>query len=111
MENASSFVADSGRGRVIRGRRALILGYIPRMSLFGGHQKDPEWLGPVREFCRSANIEIVGWGLEAIVVRAATRDEAIRIATELASFDLRVREDDGDEYAGLLTLTHRPAGH
>jgi hypothetical protein len=81
--------------------------YISHMGIFGGKRKDPDWLGPVRAFCKTAGIEIMAWGPETVVVKAATRDDALRIETELASFDLTVKEDEGDAQAGILTLRHR----
>ena len=80
------------------------------MALFGERRKDPDWLGPVRAFCKTAGIEIMAWGPETVVVKAPTRDDALRIETELASFGLRVVEDEGDEYAGVVTMRrNKPA--
>jgi hypothetical protein len=80
--------------------------YISHMGIFGWKKKDPEWLGPVRAFCKTAGIEILAWGPETLVVKAATRDDAIRVETELASFDLKIQEDEADAAAGILTLKH-----
>ena len=77
------------------------------MGIFSGQKKEPDWLAPVRVFCKTAGIEIVAWGPEAVVVKAPSRDDALRIETELASFGLKGVEDEGDEYAGILTLQHR----
>ncbi len=76
------------------------------MAFFSRKKEQPPWLDQTREFCRDAEIEIVGWGPHAIVVTAKSPQRAAEIAAQLANFGFKPMEDEGDAYAGLLTLSH-----
>src|SRR5215831_1616483 len=65
----------------------------------------PDWLPQVRDFCRTAGIEIMAWGPQTIIVKAQSPETSSQIAAQLANLGFKVVTDDGDAYAGILTLS------
>jgi phosphosulfolactate synthase (CoM biosynthesis protein A) len=65
----------------------------------------PDWLAPVRAFCKQSNIEIMGWGEVTLVVKAAGTDQVKKVADELRSFGFEAIEDENDAEAGMLLLS------
>jgi hypothetical protein len=70
----------------------------------------PDWLRETSEFCRGAGIKIMGWGPDALVVEAKSPDRRKEIASQLAQLGFKAVEDEGDAYAGILTLSRDSAG-
>jgi hypothetical protein len=60
----------------------------------------------VQEFCHKEQIEIAGWGDNALVVTAKSPKIAERIAAQLAPLGFTAIADESDSYAGLITLSH-----
>jgi hypothetical protein len=75
------------------------------MSLFSP-SKNPSWLDSTRVFCSARNIPIMGWGPHALLVEAKSPERAIEISAQLADLGFQPVPDPGDEYAGILTLSH-----
>lgn len=73
--------------------------YTPRMA------KQPDWLAQVRAFCKDSSIEIMGWGADTLVVKAAGADQAKKIAGDLRSFGFEAIEDEKDAEADMLLLS------
>jgi hypothetical protein len=80
--------------------------YTSRMAIFSRKKEKPAWLDQTRDFCRTAGINIVGWGPHALVVEAKSPERSAEIARQLASLGFKVMEDANDAYAGLLTLSN-----
>ena len=75
------------------------------MTLFS-RSKNPSWLNPARAFCNARNITIMGWGPHALVVEAKSPERAAEISAQLADLGFQPIPDPGDDYAGILTLSH-----
>jgi hypothetical protein len=75
------------------------------MSLFS-RSKNPPWLDAAREFCRTRNITIMGWGSHALTVEAKSPERAAEISIQLANLGFQPIPDPNDDYAGILTLLH-----
>jgi hypothetical protein len=73
--------------------------YTPHMA------KQPDWLAQVRAFCKDSGIEIMGWGADTLVVKAAGADHVKKVAAELRSFGFEVIEDEKDAQADMLMLS------
>lgn len=71
--------------------------------------KEPDWLHQVREFCRNSGIKIMAWGPDTVVVEAKSEDRAQTIAYQLGQFGFKAIKDQGDTYAGMLSLTKNSA--
>jgi len=69
---------------------------------------NPSWLPQVREFCKNAGITIMGWGPETLIVQAKSPEMATQISQQLRQLGFKAVEDEGDSYAGILTLTLKP---
>ncbi len=69
----------------------------------------PVWLQSAREFCRSAGIEISGWGADTLIVNAESPDRAKLAASQLRSLGFEPVESEDDAKAGLLLLSRDPA--
>ena len=65
----------------------------------------PDWIPPIREFCRTQKIKIMAWGPETLVVEAKTPERAAEISDLLRQLGFKAIEDENDAYAGMLTLT------
>ena len=72
-------------------------------------KEEPDWLRGTKEFCRSARIEVMGWGPETLVVKAESPERARQVASQLRSLGLEPIEDKDDAEAGLLLLSRNPA--
>ena len=68
-------------------------------------RKEPDWLQQVREYCRNSGIKIMAWGPDTVVVEAKSEDRAQAIASQLAQFGFKAIKDEGDAYAGMLSLS------
>jgi hypothetical protein len=68
-------------------------------------RNEPDWLQQVREFCRNSGIKIMAWGPNTVIVEAKSADRARGIASQLGQFGLKAIEDEGDAYAGMLSLS------
>ena len=75
------------------------------MSLFS-RPTNPPWFDSAREFSRTRNITIVGWGPHALVVEAQSPERAAEISAELAPLGFHPITDPDDDRAGILTLSH-----
>jgi hypothetical protein len=69
----------------------------------------PSWLLETSEFCRSAGIKIMAWGPDTVFVEAKSPDRAKEIASQLTQLGFTVVKDEGDAYAGMLSLSRNPA--
>ena len=69
---------------------------------------DPEWLPPIREFCRNEGITIMAWGPQALVVEAKSPECAAEVSLKLRQLGFQAIEDAEDAYAGILTLSRNP---
>jgi len=76
------------------------------MALFSRSKGDPPWLASAREFCRTRNITIMGWGPHALMVEAKSPERAREIAAQLTNLGFQAVPDADDDYAGILTLSH-----
>jgi hypothetical protein len=76
------------------------------MTLFSRIKEKPGWLDQTREFCRANKITISAWGPHALVVEAKSPERAAEISARLANLGFTPVPDEGDAYAGLLTLSH-----
>jgi hypothetical protein len=65
----------------------------------------PDWFPEVHEFCRTARIEIMGWGTDTLVVKAESPERAGEVASQLRSFGFEAIEDEADAEAGMLLLS------
>ena len=79
--------------------------YTSSMSLFSC-SKNPPWLDSTREFCSARNITIMAWGPHVLMVEAKSPERAAEISAQLVNLGFRPAPDPGDDYAGILTLTH-----
>lgn len=79
--------------------------YTSSMPLFS-RSKNPQWLDSAREFCGARNITIMGWGPHALIVEAKSPERAAEISAQLVNIGFQPVPDPGDEYAGILTLSH-----
>lgn len=70
-------------------------------------KEKPAWLQQVREFCRTAGIEICGWGSDTLVVETKSPDRAEQITSQLRAFGFDLVENDAD--SGTLLLSLNPA--
>jgi hypothetical protein len=69
----------------------------------------PDWFPGIREFCRTARIEIMGWGTDTLVVKAESPERAGEVASQLRSFGFEAIEDEPDAEAGMLLLSRNRA--
>jgi hypothetical protein len=69
----------------------------------------PDWFPGIHEFCRTARIEIMGWGTDTLVVKAESPARAGEVASQLRSFGFEAIEDDADAEAGMLLLSRNRA--
>jgi hypothetical protein len=69
----------------------------------------PDWFPGVHEFCRTARIEIMGWGADTLVVKAVSPEGAREVASQLRSFGFEAIEDEADAEAGMLLLSRNRA--
>jgi hypothetical protein len=69
----------------------------------------PDWFPGVHEFCRSARIEIMGWGTDTLVVKAESPERAGEVASQLRSFGFEAIEDQADAEAGMPLLSRNRA--
>src|ERR1700680_727336 len=69
----------------------------------------PDWLQETREFCRSAGIEVYGWGPETLIVKAESPDRAKEAASRLRPLGFEPIEDEDDTEAGTLLLSRNSA--
>jgi hypothetical protein len=69
----------------------------------------PDWFPGIREFCRTARIEIMGWGIDTLVVKAESPERAGEVASQLRSFGFEAIEDEPDAEAGMLLLSRNRA--
>jgi len=53
-------------------------------------------------------IKIMAWGPNTLVVEAKSQDRAKEIASQLGQLGFKVAEDEGDAYAGMLSLSRNP---
>jgi membrane protein YdbS with pleckstrin-like domain len=72
-------------------------------------KETPAWLPEAREFCRSAGIEVSGWGSDTLLVKVESPDRANRLASQLRPLGFEPIEDEDDTEAGLLLLSRNPA--
>ncbi len=77
--------------------------------LLGMGKETPAWLQQAREFCRSSQIKIVGWGPDMLTVEAKSPERAQQIASQFGQLGFKVIQDEDDAYAGLLSLSNNPA--
>jgi phage replication-related protein YjqB (UPF0714/DUF867 family) len=71
-------------------------------------KEKPSWLLETSEFCRSAGIKIMACGPNTLVVGAKSQERAKEIASQLGQLGFKVVEDEGDAYAGMLSLSQNP---
>jgi hypothetical protein len=69
----------------------------------------PDWFRGIQEFCRTANIEIMGWGTDTLLVKAESPGRADEVASQLRSFGFEAIEDEADAEAGMLLLSRNRA--
>ena len=69
----------------------------------------PDWFRRIQEFCRTANIEIMGWGTDTLLVKAESPGRADEVASQLRSFGFEAIEDEADAEAGMLLLSRNRA--
>jgi hypothetical protein len=80
------------------------------MAVFARTSKaDPPWLPQVRDFCRSAHIEIVGWGPDLLTVEAKSPERAREIASQFGQLGFKAIASEDNDYAGLLDLSRNPS--
>jgi hypothetical protein len=79
------------------------------MALVIPSKEKPAWLEEARNFCRSAGIEIIGWGPDLLSVEAKSPDRAKEIASQLGNLGFKVVENEDNDYAGILDLSRNPA--
>ena len=70
-------------------------------------KETPAWFQEAREFCRSAGIEVSGWGSDTLLVKVESPDRANRVASQLRPLGFEPIEDEDE--AGLLLLSRNPA--
>jgi membrane protein YdbS with pleckstrin-like domain len=70
-------------------------------------KETPAWVREAREFCRSAGIEVSGWGSDTLLVKVESPDRANRVASQLRPLGFEPIEDEDE--AGLLLLSRNPA--
>jgi hypothetical protein len=68
----------------------------------------PYWLPQAREFCRTAGINIMGWGPDMLTVEAKSDERAKAIAAQLGQLGFKALENEDDAYAGMLNLSLHP---
>src|SRR5215469_17824398 len=79
------------------------------MAIFArGARETPDWLPQAQDFCRSAGINIMGWGPNLLTVEAKTRESAHSIASQLSQLGFKVVESEDNAYAGVLDLSKNP---
>lgn len=76
--------------------------------LVRSNREKPPWLDETREFCKGANIKIVGWGPDLLTVEAKSPSRAQEIACQLGNLGFHVIENEYDSDAGLLDLSKNP---
>jgi hypothetical protein len=69
----------------------------------------PDWFRGIHEFCRTARIEIMGWGPDTLIVKAESPGRAVEVASQLRSFGFEAIEDEADAEAGILLLSRNRA--
>jgi hypothetical protein len=69
----------------------------------------PDWFPGIQEFCRTARMEIMGWGTDTLVVKAESPERAAEVASQLRSFGFEAIEDEADAEAGMLLLSRNRA--
>lgn len=72
-------------------------------------KETPAWLPEAREFCRSAGIEVSGWGSDTLLVKVESADRANRVSSQLRPLGFEPIEDEDESEAGLLLLSLNPA--
>jgi len=72
-------------------------------------KETPAWLPEAREFCRSAGIEVSGWGSDTLLVKVESPDRTNRLVSQLRPLGFEPIEDEDDAEAGLLLLSRNPA--
>ena len=50
----------------------------------------------------------MAWGPNTLVVEAKSQERAKEIASQLGRLGFKVVEDEGDAYAGMLSLSRNP---
>ena len=68
-------------------------------------KQKPEWFDQTKEFSSSTGIKIMAWGPSQLVVEAKSPEQARVIAIKLGQLGFKAVDDEGDAYAGMLTLT------
>jgi len=71
-------------------------------------KEKPEWLPATREFCKSAGIEVCGWGSDTLLVRAESENHAVQAAAKLRPLGFEPVQNEDDSDAGLLMLSRDP---
>jgi hypothetical protein len=71
-----------------------------------GREK-PAWLQEATAFCHNLGIKIVAWGPDVLVVEAKSEDRAKEIASQLWQLGFKAINDEGDAFAGLLSLSKK----
>ena len=74
------------------------------------NKEKPTWLEEATTFCRNSGIKIVAWGAHVMVVEAKSEDRAKEIASQPWQLGFKAIHDEGDAYAGLLSLSKKPNG-
>jgi hypothetical protein len=69
----------------------------------------PPWFEEVRNLCRAADIEIVGWGPESLVLTAKTTELRQQLTEQFSSMGFQAVQSSEGEYAGLLQLMRNSA--
>jgi hypothetical protein len=69
----------------------------------------PDWFRGIQEFCRTASIEIMGWGTDTLLVKAESQERAEEVASQLRSFGFEAIHDEADAEAGMLLLSRNRA--
>jgi len=76
--------------------------------LVRSNRERPPWLDEAREFCKGANIKIVGWGPNLLTVEAKSPARCSEIAAQLGNLGFHAIENEDNSYAGLLDLSKNP---
>ena len=69
----------------------------------------PDWFREIQGFCRTANVEIMGWGPDTLLVKAESQERAEKVASQLRSFGFEAIQDEADTEAGMLLLSRNRA--
>ncbi len=71
-------------------------------------KEKPDWLQEAREFCRSAGIEVYGWGPDTLTVKAESPERTNQAISQLRPLGFEPIEDEDDTQAGMLLLSRNP---